>query len=196
MRGGRGGGGWWGISAACWVPCACDLHTFWVTWHDDSCGSPAFWADFCRSFLQQIFVDSCSHPSCPHGLWVYVSVGLGRYYPLKPYSVWQCQLAVATARFPLPCHEYLPTVPEFAPGQTVRHQFPSSTIGDEFNRSYQHEKILLWQNTKKLPQYCNSEMTLTRFWYFFIIDNPYTEAANNFLSWCPYSCLEINVQWQ
>ena len=110
---------------------SCDLHCT-SCWH--------FQLIFADLVLEWIFADSGSQPFPPPflGVFVLVSMGSGEYFPLNSFSmtmpVSSCmQQWFLLARLPWipPCHVWGAQVPI----QPLRHQFPSSSIDDEFKYS-------------------------------------------------------------
>ena len=61
---------------------------------------------------------------------------MGKYFPLSILSVWRCQLAAAGrggSRFQgCPVTSFAVFFHSWPPRYSFRHQFPSSSIGDEF----------------------------------------------------------------
>ena len=107
-----------------------------------------FWADHCRSQFAFVLSESLRilAPSPPALLGFGVYTHVGKYgvrgvFSTKFLSVWRCQVGgCMQGWFPL---AGLPRIPPWyswsarqAPCKPVRHQFPSSFIGDEFKCTF------------------------------------------------------------
>lgn len=97
---------------------------------------------FADLLLKWIFADSGSQPVPPIlGIGKYMCMGSGEYFPLNSFSVMvrvgccmQGWFLLAGLPWIPPCYAWGTQ----APIQPLRHQFPSSSIGDEFNYLEQH----------------------------------------------------------
>ena len=87
------------------------------------------WANLCGFKLPAL-------PSIQKFQTFLLSMGSGKYFSTDLVSVWRCQLAAAYrgGSRSWGCHGYLTALAwrAQAPCQPLRHQFPSSSIGDEF----------------------------------------------------------------
>ena len=112
------------------------LFILWLTLHL----TLAFWADLCRSGVKE---NLCGFwlPALPSLFWgvcVLVSMGSGEYFPVNSFSmtmpVGSCMqqwFLLAGLPWIPPCYAWGAQVPV----QPLRHQFPSSSIDDEFKYS-------------------------------------------------------------
>ena len=96
----------------------------------------------CLSQSLRILAPSPSLPFC-----AWVSIGLVEYFPLNSFSVMVPVGGCMQGWFPLAGLPWIPPCYDWgfqAPVQPLRHQFPSSSIGDEFNIS---SASCMWRST-------------------------------------------------